>query len=43
MPGFVDPRRALRVPQREKMRAGPLCDYDGVARALEDAFRRMCG
>jgi predicted O-linked N-acetylglucosamine transferase (SPINDLY family) len=39
----VDLRRALRVPQREKMRASPLCDYDGVTRALEDAFRRMCG
>ena len=35
----TDLRRALRVRQREKMRAGPLCDYDGVARALEDAFR----
>ena len=39
----VELRRALRVSQREKMRAGPLCDYNGVARALEDAFRRMCG
>jgi len=37
----VDLRRALRVPQREKMRASPLCDYDGVTRALEDAFRHM--
>jgi len=39
----VDLRRALRVPQREKMRASPLCDYSGVARALEDAFRHMHG
>jgi len=37
----VELRRALRVPQREKMRASPLCDYNGVARALEDAFRHM--
>jgi predicted O-linked N-acetylglucosamine transferase (SPINDLY family) len=37
----VDLRRALRAAQREKMRASPLCDYDGVARALEDAFKQM--
>jgi protein O-GlcNAc transferase len=34
-------RKAVRATQREKMRASPLCDSDGLARALEQAYEGM--
>lgn len=37
----VEGRRAMRSTQREQMRASPLCDAKGLARALEDAYGAM--
>ncbi|WP_200280434.1 tetratricopeptide repeat protein [Rhabdochromatium marinum] len=34
-------RRAMRLNQRERMRQSPLCDAQGLARALEDAYEAM--
>ncbi|WPL18579.1 TPR repeat-containing protein YrrB [Thiorhodovibrio winogradskyi] len=36
-----DARETLRFHLREQMRASPLCDGAGLARALEDAFEQM--
>ena len=37
----VEGRRAMRREQRALMAASPLCDAQGLARALEDAFEEM--
>jgi len=37
----VDGRRSLRATQRALMLGSPLCDAQGLARALEDAFTAM--
>ena len=37
----VEGRRSLRATQRALMLGSPLCDAQGLARALEDAFTAM--
>jgi predicted O-linked N-acetylglucosamine transferase (SPINDLY family) len=37
----VELRRRLRFTQRERMRGSPLCDAQGLARSLEDAYEAM--
>lgn len=37
----VEGRQAIRATQREQMRRSPLCDGEGMARALETAFEGM--
>jgi predicted O-linked N-acetylglucosamine transferase (SPINDLY family) len=39
----VGGRRAIRFTQRERMRRSPLCDAQGLAAALEEAYARMVG
>jgi predicted O-linked N-acetylglucosamine transferase (SPINDLY family) len=37
----LDGLAACRAGIRERMRAGPLCDGPGLAKAMEDAFAAM--
>jgi len=41
--GASEKRRALRATLRQRLQSSSLCDHAGLARSIEDAYRRMLG